>query len=90
MKRILAAALVLASFTATAADITLSVPDAQVNRVRAAVGKIQSLTDASGNPRPATLAETRAWVITIVRGALRQQELTEARNIVTVTDVDIQ
>jgi hypothetical protein len=41
------------------ADMTITVPDADVPRVQEAYGSILGKKDAGGNPRPATNAEVQ-------------------------------
>jgi hypothetical protein len=70
------------------ATITLTIDDAHLPRIRAAVAEDYNLLDAQGNRRTATNAEARQWVIDRLADVVRRAErkAKEAAALAAVTD----
>jgi hypothetical protein len=67
-KYLLAVALCVLSFNAYCVDVTITFTAPQIARFLAALGTAKNLKDGSNNPRPATNAEGKQFVIDAVRG----------------------
>jgi hypothetical protein len=68
MKNLLAILLIFLSANASAVDITITMTAGQIARFLAALGIAKNLKDGSNQPRAATNAEGKQWVIDQVRG----------------------
>lgn len=73
-----AVALPLASFGAQAVDVTITMTAPQIARAQAALGKARNLKDGAGNPRVATNAELKQYVVDQMRGLVLTQEKSDA------------
>ena len=62
---------------------TIEVTAQQANRIVTAFGKAWKLKDAGGNPRNATQAEIRKYMIDCVHGVVSGTEKQEAINAVS-------
>ena len=60
------------------ATLTVTVPDPQVPRVQAALGKHLQLFDGSLNPRDATAEEVRQWLVDQLIAVVVKQEQIDA------------
>lgn len=57
------------------ADVTITIPDAQVPRVLASIGRMLELTDdVTGDPRSATGAEAKRFVADTLKGMVFSEE----------------
>ena len=94
MRKLLAIALLCFATSALAVDVTISMTAQQITRFAVALGKSRNLVDAQGQPRNATNAEMRQFVIDQVRGVVLETEraaATEAAiKAVTVAPMDPQ
>ncbi len=54
--------------------LSITLTTDQATRAQAAIGKVLGLTNGGGAPRPATLAEAKAYVIDRLRALVLQQE----------------
>lgn len=68
MRKILAILLIFASANALAVDITITMTAGQIARFLAALGTAKNLKDGANQPRAATNAEGKQFVIDAVRG----------------------
>ena len=84
MKKLLAIVLLCFATSALAVDVTISLTAGQVTRFASALGTSRNLKDAQGQPRVATAAEMRQFVIDAVRGVVLETE----RAAATKTAVD--
>lgn len=55
----------------------------QATRLAVAIGKIRSLTDSNGDPRPANMAEAKQEVIGYLRGLVSDSERHAAIKAIT-------
>lgn len=62
------------SCNALAVDVTITMTAGQISRYATALGKLRGYVDGSGNPRVATTAEMKQFVIDSVRGVVFQSE----------------
>lgn len=74
MKKLLAIVLLCFVTSALAVDVTISLTAGQITRFATALGKARNLVDAQGQPRVATAAEMRQFVIDQVRGVVLETE----------------
>ena len=59
-------------------DFTLSLTAQQAQRVSKAFGRYWNLKDASGNPRDATAAEVKTYLVRQLKGVVTNAERAEA------------
>jgi len=69
-------------------DVTFSFTAGQIARLQHAVGVEMGLTDENGAPRDATAAETKAYVIRLLRNRVHITEKQEQEQAITVTPFD--
>lgn len=65
---------------------TINTTSEQDARLVVAFGKELSLTDENGDPRDATGAEVKTWLINKLRKVVRGQEMKVKKNAITVSD----
>jgi len=68
--------------------ISFTVDDTTVARIAVAVGNRLSLLDVDGNPRPATNAEVKAFIIGYVKQQVRDAETSIERAKIAVTEIE--
>jgi hypothetical protein len=73
------------------ADVTITIPDAQVPRVLDSIGRLTGLVDEFGNPRPATGAEAKTFVAETLKGLIFKEERVDTGTAAadTVDKIDI-
>jgi hypothetical protein len=71
------------------ADITITVHDAHVSRIRDAIGSFQGFIDENGIRRPATVQEIREFIIQHLTRIVRNQEREAAKAAIVVDDVEV-
>ena len=76
MRKLLAVLLLAFSCNALAVDVIITMTAGQVTRFLAALGKVKNLVDAQVPPQPraATSAEGKQWLIDNMRGLVRDVE----------------
>lgn len=72
------------------AQLTITVPDPQVPRVQAAMGKLLELRDGNGDIRDATAEEVRQYLVDKLKQVVFTQEKRDAAGAAEagVTEVD--
>lgn len=72
------------------AQLTITVPDAQVPRVQTAFGAVLDLRDGNGDLRDATADEVRQYLVDKLKQIVRLHESQEATEtaVAAVVDVD--
>ena len=68
--------------------ISFTVDDTTVARIAVAVGNRLSLLDVDGNPRPATNAEVKAFIIGYVKQQVRDAETSIERAKIAFTEIE--
>lgn len=70
-------------------DLTLSFTTENANRLRTVIGTRMRLKDANGDPRAATLPESKAFVADLLKTLVRSTERSAAEAAIVITDVEI-
>lgn len=76
------------ALAAGAATVTITTTGAQDARLGPAFGAKLGLTDAQGNPRNATVAEVKAWIITELQAVVRNYEYEQQQKAISTQSFD--
>lgn len=90
MKIILTILLLAASFSANAVDVTLTFNASQASRVAEACGVALGLRDGNGASIPCNLAQSKTFLINVLRQAVTEYERAKAAAAVTIEPFDPQ
>jgi hypothetical protein len=69
------------------ADLTITVDDQHLPRVKAGIGAHMKLLDENGDPRDATADEMRAFLVDYVIKVVRLAERDAQRRAIAITDI---